>query len=182
MKKITKKWRLEKAREIIDRNVIDVPFSDEDVVEFALVAGMDIEGAIRRNNPSYPRSDPRHVRFIVNGEEIAMSWRKAIEGRDPKKDMTRALRLAVQPCMYEFKDAVEWLGCSHCGSEDHLQVDHVWPPFDDIAAEFLASKGGKVELENERNGIGWVMACMDAEAEWIAFHAARAEYQILCRS
>lgn len=183
MKKVTKKARLEKAREVIDRNVLNVPFSDADWQEFQEAVQMpNASGAVRRVNPSYPHSDPRHVRFFIDGEEVAASWRKAIEGRNPKNDMVRALRLAVQPCLYEFKDAVEWLGCTHCGSTDNLQVDHVWPPFDDIAQKFLDRKNGDVKLENEKNGIGWVIADPDVEGEWVAFHASHAEYQMLCRS
>lgn len=183
MKKITKKARLEKAREVIDRNAMNVPFGPEDWDEFQDAVQMPgATGAIRRVNPSYPNSDPRHVRFFIDGEEVAASWRKSIEGRKPKNDMMRALRLAIQPCMYEFKDAVKEQGCTHCGGEDNLQVDHVWPPFDEIAQRFLDSRNGDIKLVNEKNGIGWVMGDLDVEAEWVAFHASRAEYQILCRS
>lgn len=183
MKPPTKTARIEQAREIIDRNVLDVPFSETDLQEFVNVTGMQhITGAIRRINPTYPRADPRHVRFIIDGVETAASWRKAIEGKNPKADLQRALRVAVAPCLREFKDDTEEQGCANCGSTENLQVDHVWPPFQTISEEFIAHKLGQIELKNEENGIGWVIADIDVETEWIAFHAARAQYQILCRS
>lgn len=180
MKKITKKARIEKAREIIDRNLMDVPFSADDWDEFRSVTGIEADGAIRRVNPSYPTTDPRHVRFIINGEEVPISWRKSIEGRDPKKDLTAAMRLAVSPCLREYRDAVD-PACNHCGSADYPTVDHVWPPFDHIMQEFIDTCG-PVELKNEQNGIGHVIADINVEADWVAFHASRASYQILCRS
>lgn len=180
-KRITKKWRVEKAREIIDRNEIDVPFPPGDVEEFAEVVQVAIEGAVRRFNPTYP-SDPRHLWVTVGGVDRPLSWNKAIKGRSEQQETMQALRLAVSPCLQEFRDAVEGEPCAHCGATDLLQVDHVWPPFYDIAQAFISSQDGVVKLENLDNGQGWVMADPDTEASWVAFHAARAEYQILCRS
>lgn len=183
MKPLTKKARIEQARVIIDRNVLDVPFTAEDLEEFIEVTGMgQVTGAVRRLNPTYPNADPRHVRFILDGVETAVSWRKAIEGKNPKSDLQRALRVAIAPCLREFKDAMEGQDCNHCGSTEYLQVDHVYPPFQEILEAFIAHKGEDIELKNEANGIGWVIADIDVEAEWVAFHASRAEYQILCRS
>lgn len=183
MKPLTKKARIEKARAIIDRNVLDLPFSAEDLAEFIEITGMKhITGAIRRVNPTYPNSDPRHVRVIKDGVEEAQSWVNSIRGKKPNAHLQQALRIAINPCTKAFKETVKDQNCAHCGSDDYLQVDHVDPPFQAILEAFIEHKDGRIELKNEVNGIGWEMADMDVEAEWVAFHASRAKYQILCRS
>lgn len=179
MRTDTKKYKTMKAKEIIDRNVLDVPFSDEDWQEFKALTGIDATGAVRRRNPSFP-SDPRHVRFYVEGEEVPISWGKAINGRNERSETISALRSCAFDCMREFRDSVDQV-CEHCGATENLTVDHLWPPFDTIAQEFI-DEYGKVELVNHRDGRGQVVKDVDVEAAWIAYHAQRATYQLLCRS
>ena len=178
--RITKKARIEACRELIDRNHIDIPFPRECLDEFKRLTGFDfIEGAIRRKNLEYP-SDPRHVHILVSGVELDKSWKKQITGRDLVSDQKKAMRKSVASDMAEFMSGYEG-GCEFCGSFFYLSVDHDAPPFDDIANAFL-EENPDIVIARRGCGGGKLIADPSIEAMWVAFHAARATYQILCRS
>lgn len=189
-KPITKKALIERAREIIDRNQIDVPFSADDLIEFSEVTGTEVRFAVRRINPTYP--DPRHVHVIAYdwSEPRQWSWVKAIRidrDRDPaeasamrrRTNEQRALRESVKDDLREFRECCEPQVCEQCGSVDDLCADHLHPPFIDIANEFL-NHYGPIELA-EFPGSSDRIADPNVEAAWVAFHAQRATYQLLCR-
>lgn len=181
-KRITKKWRMEMARLIIDRNYIDKPFPPVDVCEFAEVCEQPITGAVRKINPQYP-SDPRHLHTEINGEWAARSWREFITPSSPKNAAKKVMRHVVGQDMRDFLSCVTPMECASCGTENDLTVDHVAPPFDDIANEFIAERGIPSIVDSSNPGIVVnTFESMDEEAYWIAFHAARACYQVLCRS
>ena len=183
MKKITKKFRMEKAREIIDRNEIGVLFPDDDVEEFGDVCQMPIEAAVRAINPQFPRTDPRHLRTMIDGVWEARSWRKWIDKVTPEQEAKRAMRFAVRNDLKDFRDCISPDYCQRCGACEDLTVDHEWPPFDHIANEFLEAYGLPVIVGSPDPAVVVnIMEDPDLEAQWIAFHASRATYQILCRS
>lgn len=176
--KLTKKRRLEIAREIIDRNVFGVEFSAQDVTEMNGILGTHYFAFERRHNPRHP-TDPRHLyRQDMLGWE-SLSWNKCISPVSDTANIKAVLRDAIAPCIAE---AREVLGdtCVHCGSGSNLTVDHTDPPFDDIANDYL--KGICPEIQPHPSGSGWMFTVESVEAHWIAFHAARAMYQTLCRS
>ena len=179
----TKKWRKEKAREIIDRNALDVPFSEADLREFADVTGSDIEGAVWTDNPQFP-SDPRHVCVLIDGKWRAWSWNKAIDQNvTPESEAKRVMRFIVREDMKEFKESVKPLECANCGATDNPTVDHANEPFDNIANAFMQQYGVPEIVESDDpNRVIKMFKDMNMEAAWIAFHASIAEYQILCRS
>ena len=180
MKKVTKKSRIEAARCIIDRNVTFVPFSGEDLAEFSLACGVTIEGAERRPNPKFPK-DPRHLYMKMNGEDWkAISWKKLIEGWDQKADVKKVMREAVSIDLWNFKKGLELI-CERCGSTEHPSVDHVDPPFDWIAEQFIKANGLPA-IDDAADGVGNVFADYAVEVSWIKFHTTHAKYQILCRS
>ena len=189
--RVSKKSLIERARAIIDRNEIDVAFSANDLVEFSEVVGTEVRFAVRKVNPTYP--DPRHLHVIVYDWDRPnqWSWVKAItidRGRDPEvaAEMRRrvndlkALRQSVREQLQEFRDSYEPQQCEICGVEDDLCADHLDPPFIEIANAFL-SQFGPIALE-PYPGCCDRIADPDVEASWIAFHAQRAIYQLLCRS
>lgn len=184
MKKITKKWRLERAREIIDRNQIDVPFNESDLIEFSMVVQQDIEGAVRRVNPQFPHTDPRHLHTLIDGQWCARSWRKMIEQtHTPESEAKRVMRFLVRDDLTDFMSSVEPKECANCSTTDTLTVDHVSPPFSAIADEFIAERGLPTVVDNPcANMITKRFDDEGMEADWIHFHAERAVYQILCRS
>ena len=182
--KITKKWRTEKAREIIDRNVFDVPFPEWDLREFCDVTTMDIDSAVRRVNPQFPHTDPRHLHVLRDGLWAAESWKKAIQQtHTPESEAKRVMRFLVRDDMQDFKEAMQPLECEYCGAIDDLTVDHVSPPFDVIANDFIALYGTPEVTDNpQTDKVVKVFSDADLEAGWVSFHASRAMYQILCRS
>lgn len=183
MKKATKKWRLEKAREIIDRNKMDVPFSEPDLIEFSMVVEQEVEGAIRRVNPQFP-TDPRHLHTLIDGVWEARSWRKMIEQtHTPESEAKRVMRFLVRNDISDFMSCAEPKECWQCETIHDLTVDHVAPPFNAIADEFIYTYGLPEIVDNPcANMVVKKFHSDDLEEKWVQFHAERAVYQILCRS
>lgn len=182
MKKITKKARIEKAREIIDRNQMNVPFPDIDVQEFAAVCQQPITAAVRRMNPQFPK-DYRHLHTEIDGAWAARSWRKLISPITPLQQAKIIMRHAVWQDMREFSESMEPRECVACGAVDDITVDHVWPPFDDIAMAFIDRHGiPEVEIPEDSFKILDRFADQELEGKWVHFHAENAVYQLLCRS
>ena len=176
--KLTKKRRLEIAREVIDRNVLGRAFSPEDTAEMNYALGTNYQGFERRHNPRHP-TDPRHLyRQDMFGWE-SLSWNKCINPISDTAQIKAVLRESIAPCIAEAKVALS-ATCEHCGSASNTTVDHTDPPFDDIANDYL--KGVSPEIQPHPSGSGWMFKVESVEAHWITFHAARATYQTLCRS
>lgn len=183
MKKQTKKDRLESAREIIDRNAIDVPFPYDDVECFSVVCDRDIDGAVRRVNPQFPNSDPRHLHTLIGGIWEARSWRKWINPLTPEQEAKLIMRHVVYSDMRGFRLSQEPQECAACGAVDDLTTDHFAPPFDEIASGFILENGlPEIVGPSEKTKVVSEFANFAVKAKWIAYHAALATYQILCRS
>jgi 5-methylcytosine-specific restriction endonuclease McrA len=180
MKRPSKKDRIDNARKIIDRNAVFVSFSAEDVEEFSVVCNTKIEAIEKRPNPKFPR-DTRHLYMKIGGKDWeAVSWKKLIEGWDEKTAVKKVMRDAISSNIWEFKRNSELL-CVRCGSAEYPSVDHVNPPFDRIAEDFI-KENGLPKIDDAKDGVGNVFADDDVKDAWIIFHAGRANYQILCRS
>jgi hypothetical protein len=180
VKKVTKKSRLEAARCIIDRNSTFVPFSSEDLAKFSLACCVTIEGAERRPNPKFPQ-DPRHLYMKMNGEDWkVISWKKLIVGWDQDTSVKKVMREAISIDLWNFKKALK-LVCERCGSVDHPSVDHVDPPFNWIAEQFIEANGLPI-IADSTDGVGNVFGDSAVKVLWIKFHTTHAKYQILCRS
>ena len=181
MKKPTKKAREQTVREIIDRNILDVPFSTEDTAHLADACQHDIAGAVRRVNPQFP-SDTRHLHMLEDGVWAAKSWRKLIYPINKEQQAKRVMRHCIIHDLMDYMDAADDKRCANCESLDDLTVDHVAPPFDDIANEFILFYGIPETVDPPVGQVVNVFADINMEASWIAYHAANACYQILCRS
>lgn len=179
--KITKKRREEIAREIIDRNTLGVPFNNIDVSEFSAACQECMDGVVRKVNPQFPK-DPRHLHMLIDGEWQSKSWRKMIYPVSKEQDAKRIMRHAIRSDMNDFISSTSDRFCQHCFGEENLTVDHVSPPFDEIANDFIMIYGIP-EFEDPPPGhVVKIFNCMDLEAKWVAFHASFACYQVLCRS
>src|SRR5690554_86566 len=181
--KQTKKARIERARDVIDRNVIGVPFNSADLLALQEATRYLMEGAKRMVNPQFP-SDPRHLHIIEEGgnDWTAWSWKKAIEGSNPVQEAKKVMRFCVAPDLQEFRYSIDDPECAHCGSKEHLTVDHVNPPFDDIANEFIEAHGLPEIVDPAPGQVVNQFASIELEAAWVIHHAERSVYQILCRS
>jgi 5-methylcytosine-specific restriction endonuclease McrA len=184
--------KLERARVIIDCYAIDQPFASSHLEEMAELSGTLLRALVRKRNPLYP-NDPRHLHALAYDwlAPEQWSWRTAIQiahARNPdearaareRQKVLLALRYAVKPDMEDFRDSQQPYECAGCGCDEALTTDHKKPPFSLIAGEFL-NEHPVIELRDVPGHSG-VIADVDLEAEWIAYHAARAVYQLLCRS
>lgn len=180
--KTTKKKRIEMAREIIDRNVLDIPFPDFDLIEFSEVLQGDILGAVRKINPQFP-SDIRHLHMLIDDTWESKSWRKMINALTPLQEVKRVMRFVAWEDMQDFFSVVEPKECQSCLSVNDLTVDHVDPPFDNIANDFISKYGlPKIEKSKNTNQVVNVFSDTDLESRWIVFHSSHSVYQVLCRS
>jgi 5-methylcytosine-specific restriction endonuclease McrA len=184
--------KLERAREIIDCYAIGQPFAETHVDEIAELSGTLLRGLWRKSNPLYP-NDKRHVHALAYDwlEPEQWSWRTAIQiahARDPqearqareRQKVVLALRHAIKSDMEDFRHSQHPYECAVCGASNDLTTDHKKPPFSLIAGEFLKDRG-PIALRDVPGHSG-IIADEDLEAQWITFHAARAVYQLLCRS
>lgn len=182
----TKKARIERAREIIDRNDYGIPFNDDDLAEFSIVTGCELRYACRAIDPHYATND-RHVVVLAYDwvEPQGWSWRKAIQiGQEDIAQHIRVrynqvMRDAIREQMVEFSKTAE-KACGACATTEFLTVDHVWPTFSRLASEYL-SEVGALQIE-EHEGSGFKFSNKEDERRWQDFHMVRAKLGILCRS
>jgi 5-methylcytosine-specific restriction endonuclease McrA len=178
--KSTKKYRKMRCQQIITSYDVETYFTPYDLHELNLLLGSQFKSAIRRINQTYP-SDPAHlwVKYDI-GDWMPVSWNNLISPKSERQKRHKAMRFAIKDDINELRELMG-AECEACKSKDDLQVDHHVPPFMQIADEFIRQHG-EFEIINNDDGAGWVFADHDLEAKWIAFHASRATYQILCRS
>lgn len=191
VRKPTLAGKISRAREIIDGYALGAPFNATHLSELADLSGTELRAATRHSNPMFP-ADPRHLHVVAYDwiEPQQWSWRSAIEDahkKDPVEALRQrqhqkrmfALRHAVRMDLRDFRMAISDPACASCGAIDDLTTDHISPAFIQIAMQFL-DRHQHFELRKVR-GCGDLIACMDLEAEWVAFHASLASYQLLCR-
>lgn len=182
MKKLTIAMRKEFCRNIIDRYPNYVNFEKVDREEFISLANWDnsVEEIQKRPNPAYP-NETRHLYVLVNGIWDSKSWIKSMCKQSEFVDQISAMRRAVIADIQEYVDSYGRDNCEHCSSEEHLQTDHTDPSFDEIMRDFF-KKFGVPKVKKRDDRVGYELENIETEARWIAFHAANASYQTLCRS
>jgi 5-methylcytosine-specific restriction endonuclease McrA len=186
MTKMTKKARIERAREIIDRNELGIPFNDQDLLDFSAITGCELRYARRCIDPNY-LTNYRHIEVLAYDweEPRGWSWRKAIQiGQQDiesheRARITQAMRDAVRLQVSDFLESAD-KSCEVCATTDSLTVDHVWPPFSKIMDGYINEFGKPEVVEN--NGSGFKFANKFEEFCWQDFHQSKAKLAILCRS
>lgn len=173
---LTKKQRKAFARALIDLYPYGKSFSKKDAAVFWWLTGLEAANVVKMPNPEFP-NDPRHV--TLDGK--ATSWVRAIEGWSEEQSLKRTMRLIISKDLREYLSCQEPCECANCGATEDLTTDHADLPFDTIAENFIR-EFGPVETDDKENGVGNKFVDLDLEAKWIAYHAANATYQILCRS
>lgn len=179
--KLSKDKRIGIVREIIDRNKIDVPFSEEDLKEFCDACYYHVDGVVRRINPQFAMEN-RHLHMLIDNKWQPKSWRKLISPLSADQEVKRVMRNAVWKEMKDFFNSVEVKICEFCDSTENLTVDHIAPPFSYIADEFIDLFGTPEVTSPPRGEVVWVFVSDDERKNWVEFHSIFAEYQILCRS
>lgn len=181
--KIAKQRRKDICREIIDRCPIGHEFPALDLAEFNAMCGTSWPAAKHMLNEEYP--DPRHVHVLHDdGQWRAFSWNNAISPKTDWTKLCKVMRAAVEEQAKDFRSATSDQVCAwefKGGCNGPLQADHAGMPFDDIARAFV-DEHGVPELIDGPPGAGKMFKCMDTEANWIGFHAARVVWQLMCRS
>lgn len=175
--KLTQKIKIGIARQIIDMHRFDEEFFPQPLAVLNLITDRQLERVRRAKNPEYP-NDPRHIQVWSEGRWQPYSWNKAITGRND--DLNKAMRASIAEDLQEFRIACKPQRCAICKTGRDLTTDHMIDSFKTIAADFL--KGKKIDLVDGPPGGGKMFASQDVEADWIAYHASRATYQLLCRS
>jgi len=178
-KRITKESRLASARALLDRQFVGVEFSAEDAASMNEILGTAFDGFCKRDNPRSSK-DTRHLYACFAGLWKDVSWRKFIVRPSQVSLVKAALREAVYSDTRDAFYALVPKECAVCKGLDDLTVDHVGVPFISIANDWIALRGPPA-LKDGPHGLGRMIADLDTEADWIAFHASRATYQILCR-
>ena len=179
-KKPTKKFRVEKSREIIQSYDVDVEFSANDVLRLNELLESSFRKAKRMVNPRFS-NDPSHLWVVEDsGGWKSISWRNRVKEKSTRQEMHKAMRTAVQEDIEAFRLFMpEICSAEGCQNSDDLTVDHT-PAFSHIADQFIATMGSfdlkKVE------GVGVVFEHDHIESLWRKYHQAIATYSCLCRS
>lgn len=184
--KMTKKARIERAREIIDRNEFGFPFDEQDLAEFSAITGCEIRYACRAIDPNYI-TNQRHLVVIAYdwSEPRGWSWRKAIQfgqddlDRHQRARVNQAMRSSICEQVVEFATTQEKV-CYACMTTDSLTVDHVWPPFSHIVSGYISQFGDPAIVEDA--GSGFKFADPDEERRWQDYHAVEAKLGMLCQT
>ena len=183
---LTKAARLAAARAVIDRNMIDVPFSSEDVAEMNSILGTSMSGFVRKFNKEWP-TDPRHLYALTGDGWQMLSWVKRINQPSWEQQAKRAMRAVTRELLTEFKESQPRPHvCEECkevckGKGRDASTADETPPHDDMVNEYVAIYGWP-KFSNPPHIQGWVFDDIDDEARWIEFHQSRVTYRLLCLS
>jgi len=167
---------------LIDVQPLGVEFSKGAIDEFNKLLGGPTYDSFRKCvDPMHP-ANKRHIEALRHGETWKdISWKNRIEDPSAMTRLSKVLRSAVWRDLKDAFDAIEPKVCNWCGSEDGLVPDHDDPSFEAIRNEWVIARG-MPDITDAPRGIGKMLADIDVEADWVAFHASRAVYQILCGS
>ena len=172
--------RKKQTQQLIDAQVIDVPFSASDVANLNALTGWSVVAAKRVRNLYHPK-DTRTLAVSHDGDTSEVwSWNKAIEGYNHSANVIRALRSAIKEQTDEYANSNPAV-CVICGSDKNTSVDHKSRSFSKLAHEFtLKNPRLDCSVSNEGVGLGWKLAHQATLDAWLEYHKAHADYQILC--
>lgn len=181
----TIKSKTDAARRILMKYMDNSYLSKEDVLDFSKFVGEDLDEIFKGLHPIY--NSKNHLTVVKsNGEKIAgYGWKSKISGKDIKNvtDLKKIMRKSVS-CQTRY--VKEFLlitktanSCYFCGKTEDLVVDHVFPPFDDIANEWM-SKNGMPNLSKCPNRQNTWFSCVEQERDWQIFHWLNSNLLLLC--
>ena len=187
-KGLSKKAIREIVGGLIKKYPLGVLFTKDDVQELNKRLNQKFSLCERRKNFTYP-NDPAHLWVCIDGVWDSFSWNKAISPIDEKQHAKRAMRAAVKQDIAEVREILlEASGkcaddSTSCNYKFPLEVDHKDTSFDAIAESWIKKNGiPELEKKKEKSGAGWLFKNISYEASWVTFHAANANYQLLCKS
>jgi hypothetical protein len=176
----TKKWRIERVRDLLDSQQVNVEFSQWATDEMNELLGTAFDSFCKRPNLVWP-NDTRHLHACFSDTWKDVSWKNLINDPPAVSYVRKAMRDAIRADLDDAFDAIDPKKCAICSTTKDLTCDHTDPAFVHIANAWISLRGS-VELKDGPHGVGKVIADVELEADWISFHASRATYRIACRS
>lgn len=160
------------ARELIGRYAVGQRFTQDDARRFGDLCGYCFQ-SVERCEPLKGNGLSIVVRCNDEGYTGRWSWVKSIDGYSNRQNTLQAMRAAIR---YGSFGRVSKDCCASCGTSERLTVDHKSVSFARIVAKFMETYG-MPRLINVGNG--WQLR---DESQFISFHDALADYQVLCVS
>lgn len=182
LKPLTKKLRREICQQIIDRCPIGAEIPADDLQVFNEMLGTNFLAAKHMINTAPGTNDPRHVHAFDGNEWDVCGWNGYISPKTDWRRLCDVMRKLSEDLGKEFARNSGETTCAweyKGGCKGALQSDHKTVSFDAIARAFV-DEYGLPELEKGPPGAGRVFKSKEMEAAFIAFHSARADYQLLC--
>ena len=183
--KLTKKYKEDKAREIVyGYNIGDV-FSREHTDLFSEFSGVTFDWIKRVEPYGSFNKDAANLACKCdawNKDGGTFSWIKAVrQTRDNNYEYSVEIETLREIIRFHMKSwrLKQEQKCSKCGSEDNPQVDHKTIPFSKLVKDFKELHGDLNCYKINPNEPLWTT---DLKEEWLSYHNTHADYQILCRS
>jgi hypothetical protein len=188
IKAITKKDRKAIVGQLIRRYPTGVLFEKHDVETLNTLLDRSFDFYERRVNKDFPNDDA-HLWACKDNIWDSISWNKAISPRSSLQVIKKAMRMSVYTDTKDIREILLEVApvCANdsdqCNYDFPLELDHKDTSFDHIASRWLRVNGEPEIVQREENkGAGWFFKDQAVEADWIAYHAYQANYQLLCKS
>lgn len=117
---------------------------------------------------------------LKDGSRVDFSW-KICCGSKPPNNLRHAMRQAVQPSIYRFRQHAPQV-CALCGSTQNLQVDHDSPQFEELCQAFEAMHSMPTVFDDHPRLNMAVFQPKDEalQTAWIEYHDNTALLRMLC--
>ena len=133
------------------------------------------------------------IHIIKDDEEIDISWRCAITGKDKSKksELIEAMRVSVIEQTQNFRENSDIYCCELCGNKERLDVDHndeKNSAFDELAFNFIKENSGIKIPDNfgELNDGTYRRCFLEKDyvfkETWIKYHRNHAILRMLCHT
>lgn len=184
---MTIKEKTEKARKILAKYLDNNYLSKDDTGEFSKLVGEDLEEVFKGIHPVY--NSQNHLTVVKrDGSRVAgYGWRDRISGKntksvsDIKSIMRKSVSCQTRYIMSFLSMTKTASSCYFCGKKEELVVDHVFPPFDEIAESWIEENGFPELKKCEERQNTW-FASKNQEESWQRFHWSKSFLLLLCRS
>lgn len=180
--KITKKWRKEQTRDLLDSIQVGRWFNETEVEAFNALTGFEYTRYKKILSSDPGQTSTRNI--YVGDVKDTRSWLKQID--DPAREKRnhinprQAMRKSIKNSMEQAMVDVPYC-CAKCNKLTDLTIDHKTIPFSMLAEAFIMAIG-TIETDGNLNTFGHQFIDKELEQQWINFHNDNADYQWLCRS
>lgn len=177
------------------KNVVFTDDNLKSLVEYYTSAGKVSDGIVgfSLNGGEIPCGcSNKSFDLIVHYDDLtsdSISWNKCVDGLLKSKTVYDIHKRRMEAMYRNTSGFSKWEAenhetktkCTHCGSNEYLQVDHIAPSFKEIQTSFL-EKHPEIEIMKNVSLKRWVFKDKTIKNEWETHHDNLATYQWLCRS